>query len=137
MAGVDVGGTTDGQLDIEEFKLLMMFLKVILCKGHPMLTKLGIEGPMMTVDTWGHLLVNLKAVKEDVDKHFGARIASETELSDEDSDDDDSDETGSDGETDCESGTFDCSVLMSHALNALGVGLLQMTLRFRSTDGVP
>ena len=60
MAGVDVGGTTDGQLDIEEFKLLMMFLKVILCKGHPMLTKLGIEGPMMTVDTWEHLLVNLK-----------------------------------------------------------------------------
>ena len=126
MAGVDVGGATDGQLDVEEFKLLMMFLKVIMCKGHPALTKLGIEGPMMTVDTWGQMLDIMREMNAKKDEHYGPRIQSETELSDdEDEADSDSDESGTDVG---ESGTFGCSLPFSQALNALGVGLLQMTL---------
>lgn len=101
MAGADVGGKLNGELDLEEFTLLMTFLKVALCKGHVRLQRLGLEGKVLTSAKWTELLKLMCKAHETNKTHYGDRAASETEK-DESSGDDDS-EASSDEEEDSDS----------------------------------
>jgi len=93
-AGADAGGKQDGQLDLGEFKTLMSFLKVVMCKGNPKLAKLsGVSGPLMTTAAWVVVLEKTWKAMSNENKEFGERSnESSVEGSDEDSDDSDEDD---------------------------------------------
>eukprot|EP01043_Picozoa_sp_COSAG02_P075480 COSAG02_NODE_15585_length_1158_cov_1.158640_3_plen_73_part_01 len=73
MAGVDVGGKLDGEVDIKEFKTLMKFLKVAMCRkdGHYRLKQIGLEGKIMTTDAWYAVLSKIHQIHEQMDTVYG------------------------------------------------------------------
>ena len=98
MAGADVGGELDGQVDLKEFKTLITFLKVAMCRkdGHYRLKQIGLEGKIMTIDAWHKVLGNIVQFHDLKSAVCGERNASETER--EDSSDDDSDDDSGDSD---------------------------------------
>lgn len=100
----------DAGLDLEEFKVMMTFLKVAFCNGHRLMSKYcELQGPIMTAKAWRNVLVSLKDIHDHLNQtlKLDERIesASEADDSSEESEDSDGDfsETGSDDESDGES----------------------------------
>jgi hypothetical protein len=100
-AGADASGTLDRQLDLKEFKTLMSFLKVVMCKGYRKLEKLsGVSGPLMTTAAWTVVLEKTAESLSKENEIHGKRDESSAEEDDEDSDEDGDADSGEDSDED-------------------------------------